>query len=347
MKRKQSNIISLINSFKTALACLIGLTVTTLAHVPSPQWTLVTILVVMVTQNRVGGAIRKGSSRFFATITGALLGALILFLFAQHIYVLYALLVICIFVLTYFAGIVKNYQDAFTLSSVTIVMILVTNNPQLHHAYDRFIEIMLGVIIALSVTKFIFPIHSKLILRGNLASILRQTSELYAQAICKKQSLHSISQYSSLEESIVQNLTLQPILLQEALLESIKFKKKKSHFTTIHGLERRLLRAIYLLYEAVKAPNALLKIILRSEDFVLLNQDIIQTMQNIIEKLETKKVTSVQPDMKVHLNKIILTIKNNWPNTDFAEQIKLGAFIFCTQYLLKILHRLNVVVRKV
>lgn len=346
MKLKQINTISLINSFKTALACLLGLIFAILLRVPSPQWTIITILVVMASQNRVGGAIRKGSIRFIATVAGAVVAALIIFLFSVYTVTLYSFVILFIFIFTYLAGISKEYQDAYTLGSVTIVMILVTNNPQLQLAYDRFFEIMLGVVTALLVTKFIYPIHAKFILRKNIAKILQQTAELYTLAICEKQSLYSISQYSDLEEDIIQRINLQPTLLKEALLESIKMKRKKTHFTTIHRLLRRLLRAIYMMYESLQVPKDL-KPILKSDAFALLNQDIIQTIKNISAKLENKKFQLVKLNLEIYLEDIISNVRKDWEKATFHEQIKMATFIFCSQYLQKILNRLISMVQKI
>lgn len=340
------NTISLINSLKTAFACGLGLVCAYLLEVPTPQWTIVTILVVMASQNRVGAAMRTGATRFVATVVGALVAALILFLFTVHTHWLYIFLIFFIFLFTYMAGVAKDYQDAYILGSITLTMILVASTPTVRLAYDRFIEIMLGIVIALLVTRFIYPIHSKSIIKKNLATILRQIAELYSETISKKKDFYSIS-YKRLEETIIQSLTLQPILLREAMIESRKVTKKKIHLVSIHRLERRLMRCIYMMHEALKTPKGPLKNITKGELFTLLNQDIIENIKNIADKLENKKIELIKTDLSIHLRRMIDILKTDAGYLNFDEQTKIGAYVFCVQYLHRILSRLSYLVQKI
>src|SRR5436190_3578629 len=118
----------LIHSFKTLIACLIGLALAKLSHLPSGQWIVITIIVVMCSQLYVGSVLQKSYLRFLGTLVGCLF-AIIAILIAPNIQVaILGAIAVSAFVFSYIATGQESYPYTGTLGAVTTVIIML--NPQ-------------------------------------------------------------------------------------------------------------------------------------------------------------------------------------------------------------------------
>ena len=75
------NYYQVIHSIKTAIACLIGVTLEKYYNWPSGQWVPITIMVVMSAQTHFGGALRKSYMRLLGTISGVAVTVTVLWFF--------------------------------------------------------------------------------------------------------------------------------------------------------------------------------------------------------------------------------------------------------------------------
>jgi uncharacterized membrane protein YgaE (UPF0421/DUF939 family) len=334
---------SLINSFKTTIACLIGFLLGKALHLAMPQWIIITILVVMAGQYRVGSAFKKGYSRLLATIFGAGLSILVLLSFT-NIIVIDSLIFICIAVFIYFASKSQDYSYAYSLGAVTMVIILISGNPQMKSAIDRTIEIMLGVIIALLTTRLIFPIHSKILLRKSIAATLRQLREIYELSICKEKTFHLIAKGSDIEDEINQALTNQLTLIQESIAESRTFKFNKFKYLVVNRLERRLLWCIYMLHYTLKLSLKRFDYIIKMTEFIHLHNNILISLDGLAKKIQSKNYQLPEIDLEHIFQNITKNIRPLFDQYHFEDKNKIHSFLFCMDRLIKNITQLQKII---
>ena len=120
----------LIHSLKTAIAFLIGVVIVRVFHFsPNGQWVLISIVVLMCAQSRVGAVLQKSYMRFLGTILGASIAAFALLVAYPN--VVWTTLILCCTagLFGYLADSPKPISEAATLGAVTTIIILTGQNP--------------------------------------------------------------------------------------------------------------------------------------------------------------------------------------------------------------------------
>lgn len=235
-----------INSLKTGVACLIGFVVGEAMHLPQDSWIIISILVVMCGNVNVGGVIIQSYYRILSTIGGALIAVAVVLLF-HHNFAAMALVIFlsgCFF--CYLAG---SKKQLGTLGGATVALVLTTHSPTLQYATQRTIEITLGIIIAVLVTRFVFPVMARQRLRNNLARNIRLLLQLYELNWKTSPSDHlALRKIARLEVAIIKAFADQNSLIEQSRNEPVRIKFKKNIFIKVINAERRLFRAITLLH---------------------------------------------------------------------------------------------------
>jgi uncharacterized membrane protein YgaE (UPF0421/DUF939 family) len=332
---------SFINSIKALFACCIGLFLVKIFNLAQPQWVLISIIIVMASQYRLGGAMLKGYARLFATAIGSCIAALIIFLFSDNVFVVYFLLFIFIGVFIYLASNSKDYSYSYALGAVTMVIIVVSNNPQIHSAFDRLFEIVLGVLVAILVSRFVLPIHAEKILHENISKTLELLKEIYRYSIREEKTFSIESEDQNLEEQIIQNLAAQPILLREASTESYHVRQNKFKYIIVLRLERRLLRSIYMLHLTLRVSINKFKAIVTIHEVKTLHKEIILTIQELAKQADYKKTNFPTTDLTKMYQEIISQIREVFDQYSFEDKNKIHAYLFCLGHTINLLVRLK------
>lgn len=241
----------LIHGLKTAIAFLIGVFIVRVFNFPQQgQWILISILVVMCAQSRVGAIIQKSYMRFLGTVLGASIAALTLWLAYPN--VIWTTLILCLAtaLFSYIADSPGYLSEAGPLGAVTTVIILVGQNPSYSSVLGRFFEISLGIVIALLVSRFIWPLHSRTQLRYIVTTTLQDLKQLLEQL---KIAISSEAEktYQSYEDRVISRFANQTKLLNEVLRESLGRSKSVLIFKNILRGEREILRCISLMKNAL------------------------------------------------------------------------------------------------
>lgn len=330
---------SFINAVKTILACIIGIAISQFFPIHQPQWVLITILIVMAAQYRVGAAFMKGYARVIATVMGASIASAILFLFSNNHIITYAILFFFLMIFLYFAGDSKDYSYAYALGAVTMVIILVSDNPQLKFALDRLIEILLGVIIAVLVSRFIYPIRAEKILYKNIAKTLNRLKVIYQYSIHEEKTFKLKSKELHLEDDVIQNFVLQPTLLKEACVESINVRKYQTKFVLLLRLQRGILRSIYMLHYTLRISLRHFSEIINMAEFKNIHTEIIEYISYLEKKISSKAPMTTTINLQQDYEMIIVKLKSMFDLYSFENKNKIHAFIFCLGHLIKVLSR--------
>jgi uncharacterized membrane protein YccC len=161
-------------AIKTAIAGVAAMYVTGLFHLPQGYWAAVTALIVM--QSNVGATLSASRTRLAGTAVGALVGGVFMALLGNNM-LDFGLAVAVAFFLCF----VLRMPDSQRLATVTIAIIMLI--PQSASAWTvalhRFIEVSLGILIALVVSLTLWPNHARRSLREGLAAALVKLGSLY------------------------------------------------------------------------------------------------------------------------------------------------------------------------
>lgn len=331
----------LIASFKTALACLIGIFIGDLWHLSMPQWVLITILVVMATSIRIGGTIKKSYLRFLGTVVGALLAAAALLLLGNHPTLIYVLLLMLLAIFAYLASSSTDISQFGLLGATTMIMILDSKTPTLKTAGDRILEIFLGIVIAVLITRFIFPSHAKKLLRSSIASTLKQFQALYELFITKAELTQELlAEQEKIENDMITHISKQNTLLQEAVNEDPRVKKKRSIYQAIFLLERKLLRNIYMLRQTLLTESTQLQDFYKNKDLIELHQQIL-SLFNFINVICSKEPATTMVPSKEQINDVIEKVIHKFSQSPSAYRvINIHAFEFCLKHLVNMLYEI-------
>lgn len=144
----------LVHSARTAVGATASLTVARLLGMPESYWAAIATLTLM--QSTLGAAWPVSKQRFIGTALGAALGGLLASYFDPGIIVFGA----AIFALGLICAILHLDQSAYRFAGITLTIVMLVvrgNTPQLI-AVHRFIEVSLGIAVALALTA-LWPVH--------------------------------------------------------------------------------------------------------------------------------------------------------------------------------------------
>lgn len=243
-----SNKYAAINALKASIAVIIAyLLGCFLGDVFEIQrmylWIVITVLVVMSTQPNLGGALDKALMRFLGTIVGAIV-AIIITAFIPVGYAQILLVMPFIFLAVYFAG-ASKYSYAGTLAGITLLIIILNQQPSVQVAIYRAVEILLGITIALIVNRFVFPIRAETRLKESYAKTIMQIHHFFDILFIERNQSHR-----DLRESIFHEFTKHLTLVKELKYE--KSAKKVREFEKMSLYIRRLYRYMIVMYEYIE-----------------------------------------------------------------------------------------------
>ena len=144
---QKENLPSIRHSVRTALAATASVIVAHLVQMPEAYWAAIATLVVM--QSSLGATLTLSIERIIATALGASVGALEAHYFGANL-IAFLVAIVLIGLLSYGFRLEKT---AYRYASVTlaIIVLIPRSNPAWIIALHRFIEVSVGIIVALIV----------------------------------------------------------------------------------------------------------------------------------------------------------------------------------------------------
>ncbi|MBD2167958.1 FUSC family protein [Calothrix membranacea FACHB-236] len=158
---------------KMAIAAAISLVIAQGLRWEYPFYAVIAAIIVMSSTH--GSTLALGIQRLIGTIIGALAGAVFAVTLGSNPWSLG----VCVFV-TIFATSVCKFNEAAKLAGyVSAIVILSYNHSPWLYAWDRLLETLLGIGVALLVNSFIFPAAAGLQLRECLSQTLIDLEHFY------------------------------------------------------------------------------------------------------------------------------------------------------------------------
>jgi uncharacterized membrane protein YccC len=337
-----------IHSLKTALACLLGFLITHFVKISINQWIIITILVVMCAQSNVGSVIQKSYMRFLGTLGGSFLSIVTLILFGPDPVAIAATIMLAAILFSYLATGNSKFNEAGTLGAATTVIILMGVDPNLITAFERSVEISIGILIAALVSQFIFPIHARTNLRVKQANTIRELRDFYRATLLSDQPRKEMD-YPQLDEKIVSSFLIQRKLATDASREVLGKKFSLKHFKNILTCEKEILRSIAFMHYAYEtAPNRekMFSHIYTLHEF---HEAVCKALEQIANSLENKQ----KPKQKYKQTNISLpsieilkkSVNNNIKNYSIEETEYPHAYLFCAEILIAQLGKLSSLIK--
>src|SRR6201981_2148973 len=146
----EKNLPSITHAIRTAVAATVSVIIARLAQMPEAYWAAIATLVVM--QSTLGATLTLSVERIVATAVGASLGALESNYFGANL----AAFMLAIFFIGLLSFCFRLKKTAYRYASVTltIIVLIPRANPAWIVALHRFIEVSVGIIVALAVVAF-------------------------------------------------------------------------------------------------------------------------------------------------------------------------------------------------
>ena len=147
---QKENLPSIAHSIRTAIAATAAVIAARLVQMPEAYWAAIATLVVM--QSSLGATLTLSIERIIATALGASVGALEAHYFGANL-IAFPVAIILIGLLSYGFRLEKT---AYRYASVTlaIIVLIPRSNPAWIVALHRFIEVSVGINVALAVVAF-------------------------------------------------------------------------------------------------------------------------------------------------------------------------------------------------
>ncbi|APC97345.1 FUSC family protein [Francisella frigiditurris] len=297
-----------INAAKTVIACLIAYALGRLldSFFRAEQmymWMVITVLVVMSTQPNLGGALDKALMRFVGTIISASI-AIVIILISFNKVEAFSLAFIFIMVAVFIAGASSKFSYAGSLAGITMIIIILNENVSVELAVFRMIEISQGIVIALLVNRFVFPIRAERRLKESFSKTISDIKTFYGILFHERGSIHE-----DLMTNIFSEFTKQINLIKEVSYENktqvVKEYQKMSLYI------RRLYRYMILIYDYVDTSIAEddKESLLKDITFIDIEEKTLQILGHVSKSIEKNK----QVDYKEILA-FEAYVKNNFEN---------------------------------
>src|SRR5437762_12753629 len=146
----EKNLPSVTHAIRTALAATASVLIARLVQMPEAYWAAIATLVVM--QSSLAATLTLSIERVVATALGASVGAVEAHYFGAHL----AAFMLAIFFIGLLSLGFRLEKTAYRYASVTltIIVLIPRANPAWIVALHRFIEVSVGIIVALAVVAF-------------------------------------------------------------------------------------------------------------------------------------------------------------------------------------------------
>jgi uncharacterized membrane protein YccC len=334
-----------INSFRTALACLIGYLFVIFSHLPQSQWIVITIIVVMSAQISIGSLFIKAKMRFWGTVWGALVSVIIILVCGNNPVLIGIAFFLTILCFTYLAGNPGDIGLVGTLGSVTVAIILLAETTNLTIAAKRFIVILIGILLATLISYFVFPIRSHSIFLSNLYNTLSYFQKYFENIF--KGSDKDIETFLDLDENITKIFIQQRRLIHETGLELGKTRTDQMAFQQVIQAERRIYRAMNLIYYSLndtETGSELIKSLQQIENF---KQEISKFLLRLAETIKFKN----NDKLDFSIDETITSMENDFKNilykSEYPSIFDVTTFLFAAKFLEKELKSLEEAISKI
>ncbi|MCU8055794.1 FUSC family protein [Shewanella sp. SM34] len=227
-----------IHALKLGLALLVAVTINAIWAPPHFIWSMVTIVIIMMSLPQVGGAIEKSLQRAIGTCLGSAYGVMLVATVDSY-WLIMSLLILAVSLICFISA--GRYSYAYLVAGFTIIIVGDANHDT-SEALWRTANILSGCVIAILVSLFIFPIKAKQDWRSQLTHAIDNMAEVLAEHL-KAPANHELDFRARLEAA------MKAVLTQKKLFFSLEWESQtlKKHKVLLSQLANKQVRLITLL----------------------------------------------------------------------------------------------------
>ena len=173
-------LVTLKQAVKAAVAGVLSVLAARWLKLPQEYWAAISALIVM--QSNVGGTVRASWTRLAGTVIGAAVGTLVVLLWGANLagfgLAVAATIILCA---------LPRLNESFRLATVTVAIVMLTGAHEAGWivALHRFLEVMLGIVVAIFVTAALWPARSREALRAVLADAIQTMQQLFLEIMAR------------------------------------------------------------------------------------------------------------------------------------------------------------------
>ncbi len=228
-----------VHALKLGSALLIAVTINAIWEPPHFIWSMVTIVVIMMSLPQVGGAIEKSLQRAVGTCLGSAYGIMLVATIDSY-WLIMSLLILAVSLICFISA--GRYSYAYLVSGFTIIIVIGDANQDTSEALWRTANILSGCVIAIMVSLLLFPIKAKQDWRYQLTSAINNMAEVLSKHL-KAPANHDLDFRDELASA------MKAVLTQKKLFFSLEWESKtlRKHKVLLSQLVNKQVRLITLL----------------------------------------------------------------------------------------------------
>lgn len=241
------------HAVKTALAATAAYGLTTLFDLPQAYWAVISVILVM--QANLGGSIQAGVNRILGAAAGALLGAASLTAFHSSTLALGVGLGLTSLVCAYFV----HLHESFRMAGLTAAIIILQHGQGgalVDYTVYRFLEISLGVAVALGFSLLVWPSRAGRLLKDGVVRALNDAAALYSVLLCcRDASSCDIEGEREAREALRATREKNLALLKEAKKEPAGLASGEHITLSLYNFTERIAEHLLSMEHAVHHPD--------------------------------------------------------------------------------------------
>lgn len=249
LDRKQAR-----HAMRTAVAVLVTFVIAHTLELKQGYWAVISTLLVM--QTNLGGSLAAGWLRFLGTAMGAAMGVLSVSILGHSMAGLCAALLINALICSYLTKLHESFRNA----GITALVVVLAGGAQdnlVLLGLTRFLEISLGVAVAMLVSFFVLPARATDLLRQHVARGLEDIAGLYATVFGGyMQSQLDPEAVSNLKKRIEKQHETNRRLLSEARNESMTMTSDNASLDLVLNFADRVFESVVTMHHAAEKHDA-------------------------------------------------------------------------------------------
>ena len=246
---------------------------------------------------------------------------------------------------TYLAGNPGDIGLVGTLGSVTVAIILLAESTNLIIAAERFIVILIGLLLSTLISYFVFPIRSHSIFLSNLHNTLSYFQKYFEKSFKKSEKDNEI--FLDLDEKITSTFAQQRRLIHETGLELGKTREDKMAFQQVMQAERRIYRAMNLIYYSLNDTEEGRELIQSLKEIENFKQEISLFILRLAEMIKFKNSKNLDFPADEKISLMENDFKNILYKSEYPYIFDANTFLFAAKFLARELKNLNEAIGKI
>ncbi len=233
-------------SIKTAIAGVASLYAAKFCRLPEDYWATISALIVM--QSNVGATVSASWTRLAGTAVGAIVGGVFVALWGVNVLAFGVAVAIAF----YLCSVLKLAQSQ-RLATVTVAILMLIGRP--HSAWiialHRFLEVSIGILVALLISLVLWPSGARTTLRKGISEVLTNLETMY-QAVSRSYRTGAALEIDQLRLHLDEALRRNQDLLQYAVYERVGAPEHHDLLALLVDHVERLLQAVVALEMATR-----------------------------------------------------------------------------------------------